>query len=58
MVFFWVNPSGGEIFRIPPDRPWGTPSLPCNGYRVSLMGDLRKEWRPFLGLRDLFLGEI
>ena len=25
---------GGEIFRTCPDRPWGTPSLLCNGYRV------------------------
>jgi hypothetical protein len=32
------NPSGGEIFRIYPDRPWGPPSLPYNGYRVSFPG--------------------
>jgi len=25
---------GGEIFRTCPDRPWGPPSLLCNGYRV------------------------
>jgi len=25
---------GGEIFRTCPDRPWGTPSLLYNGYRV------------------------
>ena len=25
---------GGEIFRTCPDRPWGPPSLPNNGYRV------------------------
>ena len=25
---------GGEIFRTRPDRPWGTPSLLYNGYRV------------------------
>jgi len=24
----------GEIFRTCPDRPWGPPSLLCNGYRV------------------------
>ena len=24
----------GEIFRTSPDRPWGPPSLLCNGYRV------------------------
>ena len=25
---------GGEIFRTRPERPWGPPSLLCNGYRV------------------------
>jgi hypothetical protein len=28
------NPSGDEIFRTCPDRPWGLPSLLYNGYRV------------------------
>jgi hypothetical protein len=28
------NPSGGEIFRTRPDRPWSPPSLLYNGYRV------------------------
>ena len=28
------NPGGGEIFRTCPDRPWGTPNLLYNGYRV------------------------
>jgi len=28
------NPSGGEIFRTLPDRPWGPLSLLYNGYRV------------------------
>ena len=28
------NPRGGKIFRNRPDRPWGTPSLLYNGYRV------------------------
>ena len=32
------NPGGGEIFRTRPDRPWGPPSLPYNGYRVSFPG--------------------
>ena len=27
---------GGHIFRTRPDRPWGPPSLLCNGYRVFL----------------------
>ena len=25
---------GGEIFRMFPDRPWGSPSLLDNGYRI------------------------
>jgi hypothetical protein len=25
----------GEIFRTCPYRPWGPPSLPYNGYRVT-----------------------
>jgi len=28
------NPSGGEIFRTCPDRPWGPPTLLYNGHRV------------------------
>jgi len=28
------NPSGGEIFRTYPDRPWCPPSLLYNGYLV------------------------
>jgi hypothetical protein len=28
------NPGGGEIFRSCLDRPWGSPSLLYNGYRV------------------------
>jgi len=31
-------PVGGEVFRSRPDRPWGPPSLPYNGYRVSFGG--------------------
>jgi hypothetical protein len=31
-------PVGGEIFCSRPDRPWGPPSLLCNGYRVSFTG--------------------
>ena len=31
---FWrSNPGGNEIFRSSPDRPWGPPNLPYNGYR-------------------------
>jgi hypothetical protein len=30
------NPNGDEIFRIPPDGPWGPPSLLYNGYLVPL----------------------
>ena len=32
------NPSGGEIFRIRPHRPWGPPSLLYKGYRLSFPG--------------------
>ena len=32
--FLGINPGGGEIFCTCPDRPWGTPSLLYNGYRV------------------------
>jgi hypothetical protein len=32
------NPSGGDIFRTPPDRPWGPPILLYSGYRVSFPG--------------------
>ena len=28
------NPGGGESFRTCPERPWGPPSLLCDGYRV------------------------
>ena len=31
----WSNPGGGDIFSTHPDRPWGPPSLLCNGCRVS-----------------------
>ena len=29
------DPGVGKIFRTHPNRPWGPPSLPQNGYRVS-----------------------
>jgi hypothetical protein len=29
------NPGVGEIFRTRLDRPWGSPNLLYNGYRVS-----------------------
>ena len=32
------NPGGGEIFCTRPDRPWGTPSLLYNRYRVFPRG--------------------
>jgi hypothetical protein len=32
------NPSGGEIFRTRPDRPWGPPSLLYNWYRIPFPG--------------------
>ena len=35
----------GEIFRTRPDRPWGPPSLQCNGYRVFPGGKAAGAWR-------------
>ena len=32
------NPGGGESFRFRRDRPWGLPSLLCNGYRLCFPG--------------------
>jgi hypothetical protein len=37
------NPGRGKIFRTRSDRPWGSPSLLCNGYRVSFTGVKRLE---------------
>jgi hypothetical protein len=40
----WYNkkkPGGGEIFRTRPDRTWGPPILPYNGYRVFFRGIMR-----------------
>ena len=36
---------GGEIFRTRPDRPWGSRSLPYNGYRVFPGGKAAGAWR-------------
>jgi len=33
-----LNPGGGNIFRMRPDRPWGPLSLLYNGYRVPFPG--------------------
>jgi len=33
---------GFEIFRTRPDRPWGPPTLPYNGYRVFSPGVKRQ----------------
>ena len=30
----WSNPGGGEIFRAHPNRPWSSPSLLYDRYRV------------------------
>jgi len=35
----------GEIFRTRPDRPWGPPSLLCNGHRVFHGGKAAVAWR-------------
>ena len=37
------NPGGGEILRTCPDRPWDSPSLLYNGYRVFPGGKERPE---------------
>ena len=39
------DPGGGEIFRSRPDRPWGTPSLLYNGYRVIPGDKVAGAWR-------------
>jgi hypothetical protein len=39
------NPRGGGIFRTRPDRPWGPPSLLCNGYRLSPGSKAAGAWR-------------
>jgi hypothetical protein len=39
------NPGGGEIFRTCPDRPWGPPSILCNGHRVFPGGNAAGDWR-------------
>jgi hypothetical protein len=36
-------PVGGEIFRIRTDRPWGSPSLLYNAYRIPFPGVKRPE---------------
>jgi hypothetical protein len=36
---------GHEIFRTHTDRPWGSPSLPHNGYRVFPGGEATGGWR-------------
>jgi hypothetical protein len=63
-----IESRGDEIFGTRPDRPWGPPSLLCNGYRVfpggkvaghppHLAPRLKKEYiytsTPPLGLRGL-----
>jgi hypothetical protein len=35
----------GDILRARPDRPWGTPSLPYNGYPVFPGGKAAGAWR-------------
>jgi hypothetical protein len=36
---------GGEIFHTWPDRAWGPPSLPYNGYRVFPGSKATGTWR-------------
>ena len=53
-------PVGLEIFRKPPDRSWGPPSLLYNGYSVFLRGESGRGMvlipHPYLQCRDLKLG--
>jgi len=39
-----IDPGGGEISRIRPDRSWGPPSLQLNGYRVFPGGKAAGAW--------------
>ena len=39
------NPGRNEIFRISPDRPWGTPSPLYNAYWVIYNGKAAEAWR-------------
>ena len=38
-------PGGDEIFHDRPDRPWGLPSLLCNGHRTFLGSKAAGAWR-------------
>jgi len=38
------NPGGGEVFHNRPDRPWGSPNLLYNGYRIFLGGKAAGAW--------------
>jgi hypothetical protein len=46
------NLGGGQIFRTPPNRPWGPPSFLYNGYRVSFPGGGRGVKWPWRGAND------
>ena len=38
------NPGGSEIFRTRPDRPWGSPILLYDGYRMYSRGKVAGAW--------------
>jgi hypothetical protein len=42
--YFKKNPGGGRDFLRTPDRLWGPPSLPYNGYRVIPGGKTARAW--------------
>jgi hypothetical protein len=43
LVWGW-NPSGGEIFRMCPDQPWGPPSLLYSVYWAFPVGKAARAW--------------
>ena len=43
-MFRGSNPSGGKIFCIRPDQPWGPPSFLNNGYPIIPRGKTARTW--------------
>jgi len=49
---------GGEIFRTSPDRPWGSPILLYNGYRVFTGGKLINVYRTVGTYRTVHMNQF